>query len=141
MFSIYSQENQFINTRIYYASSIDFSSWYEVTIASPNTRTEVASVEPIILLCVTEKSAEVHSLKVTQPFYEKAWDDHDASQLNLPPNVIMRIARVLIRKRGKFINLLRNIFFVTGLLTGRSRFSIRRFKRVPIRINLTEKNQ
>lgn len=39
------------------------------------------------------------------------------------------------------MNLLRDIFFVTGLLTGRSRFSIRRIKSVPIRINLTEKNQ
>jgi hypothetical protein len=53
MFSIYSQEKQFIITGVYYASSIDFSSWYEVTKAKANTRTEVASVEPIILLCVT----------------------------------------------------------------------------------------
>jgi hypothetical protein len=136
IFSIYSKENGFRNTKVFYASGIDFSQWYEVTEARPGSRIEVASVEPIILLSVTVKADEVELISVVQPFYKNAWNESDAFKVITaphPPNAIMKIARKLFMSRGKFINLLRNTWLVFGLATGRSRFSIRQFRRVPSR--------
>jgi hypothetical protein len=132
MFSLYSEQNGFRGTEVYYASGIDFSSWYRVPNASPGERIEAASVEPIVLLSVTEKFKDVEFLQVVQPFYAIAWSEGDASKVVSGPRThrLLALFRTVLKRRGRFINLLRNMWFVCNLLSGRSRFSIRRFERV-----------
>lgn len=132
MFSVYSEQNGFRGTEVYYASGIDFSSWYRVPKARPGTRIEAASVEPIVLLSVTEKFKDVERLQVVQPFYAIAWSEGDASKVVSSPrgHLLLGLVRTVLKRRGRFINLLRNLWFVWGLASGRSRFSIRRFERV-----------
>lgn len=139
--SIYSEKNGFKDTVVYYASGINFSNWYKVPKPSPGSRVNVASVEPIILLSVSEKFRHVENLQVFQPFYARAWSETNASlEGSPPPHPIIGMFRTVLKRRGRIINLLRNAWFVVGLLTGNSRFSIQQFEKVPTGHDLDKKS-
>lgn len=132
IYSVYSKGNGFKNTKVYYASGIEFSDWFEVPEAKPGARVEVASVEPIILLSVTEKYDEVECIKVIQPFYQNAWDDGDVSKVvsGSPSGLLMKASKKFLVDRGVFVNFIRNTLFVLRLLIGNNRFSVRQHRRV-----------
>jgi hypothetical protein len=92
---------------------------------------EVVSLEPVILLAVTEKIRSVESLKVSQPFYQQAWAEQSSSGLNAGSrsSVVQAMQRLVPANRGVSINAIRNLLLVFGLASGRSRFSIRRLKK------------
>lgn len=73
-------------------------------------RVEVASVEPILLFSVTEKFMHVENLQVVQNFYVNALSEHDSPiVIFVPPFYLMiGMVRAVLKRRGKFINLLRN---------------------------------
>jgi SAM-dependent methyltransferase len=133
MYSVYSENNGFKNTEVYYASGIDFSAWYKISKAQSGSRVEAASIEPLILLCVTEKFKDIFNLQVVQPFYADAWNEGDVSKVSsgVSYGAFIGMFRAALKRRGRFVNLLRNIWFVFGLLSGRNRYSIRRFEKVP----------
>jgi hypothetical protein len=70
--SLYCGRNGFSDTKVYYASSIDPTTWYEMPVAKPGVRVEIVSIEPIILLSVTRKIVDVAEIEVSQPFYAPA---------------------------------------------------------------------
>jgi hypothetical protein len=47
--------------------------------AEPGKRVEIVPIEPIILLSVTRKGADVAAIDVRQPPYEPLWIARDAS--------------------------------------------------------------
>jgi hypothetical protein len=137
MFSIYSSENGFSNTEVYYASGLDFSTWYKVPGIKPGTRVQLVSLEPILLLCVAKKIEVVDSIKAVQPYYLNAWAAHDVAALQNQKSVskIWTFAKRRLRQRGSFVNLLRNAALILGLVLGRSSYSIKspRFKKVVVK--------
>jgi hypothetical protein len=66
--SVYCGCNGFSETTVYYASSIDPRTWYEMPAAKSGVRVETVSIEPIILLSVTRKIADVAGIEESQPF-------------------------------------------------------------------------
>lgn len=137
MYSIYSVDNGFSDTEVYYASGLDFNNWYKTPKAKPGKRIEIVSIEPVILLCVTRKVAEIDVINVVQPFYKRAWDESDVSAIenrNVENRTVV-IAKRLLKGRGVVRNLFRDAALVFGLAFGRSRFSIkhRRFERVRVK--------
>lgn len=131
MYTLYSKENGFENTQVWYASGLNFSEWRKAPNAQSGVRVEVVSVEPIILLSVTEKIRNVESLKVSQPFYQQAWAAQSSSGLNASygSSFVQALQRLVPVKRGALINSIRNFLLVFGLVSGRGRFSIRRFEK------------
>lgn len=122
LYALYSSQNGFADTRVYYASSLNPELWHLVPEPKPGTRTELVSIEPVILLSVTTKLHDVASLAVTQPFYAEAWDQHDAAQLPSVPRG-GRKAFGAFRRLGAY-RLLRNIWTIAGLLAGTSRYAM-----------------
>lgn len=136
LFSIYSEQNGFAETEVYYASSLDPSCWYRMPNAEPGVRIEVVSLEPIILLSVTRKVRDVESITVMQPFYAPAWSEDNAS-INKgvsKPISIKSIAKRFFGRRRRLVNLIRNSFLVIGLIFGASPYSLNnpRFKKVNV---------
>ena len=124
MYSIYSDENGFSDTEVFYASSLDADHWYKVPQAKPGVRVEMISIEPIILLCVATKLIEKEAISVTQPFYLRHWSESEA---------VPSTGQSLRKKwRGRFESLfgararraLRNAVRIFDLLVGRSRYSL-----------------
>jgi hypothetical protein len=122
LYALYSPHNGFAETRVYYASSLNPDEWRLVPEPKPGTRTELVSIEPVILLSVTSKLRDVAELAVMQPFYAKAWDEHDAAQVASAPRS-GRKALAAFRRFGLY-RLLRNAWTVTGLLVGTSRYAM-----------------
>jgi SAM-dependent methyltransferase len=135
IYSIYSEENGFAETEVYYASSLDPSYWYRMPDAKPGIRIEVVSLEPIILLSATRKVRDVQEITVMQPFYAPAWSQDQATNNITAEGKAFKIKsiakRVFVRRR-RLINLIRNFHLVIGLMTGSSRYSLnnRRFKKI-----------
>lgn len=131
MYTLYSKENGFENTQVWYASGLNFSEWRKAPNAQSGVRVEVVSLEPVILLAVTEKIRNVESLKVSQPFYQQAWGEQSSSSLNAgsKSSVVQALQRLVPVNRGVSINAIRNLLLVFGLASGRSRFSIKRFEK------------
>ena len=133
MFSIYSTENGFSDTEVYYASGLDFSTWYKVPGAKAGHRVQLVSLEPIVLLCVSKKVELVDTIRAVQPFYVNAWAAHDVDALENSKSVskIWVFAKWLQRQHVPLGNLLRNTVLILGLAFGRSQYSIKhpRFKR------------
>lgn len=125
MHSIYSAENGFVETEVYYASSLDPDRWYKVPEARSGVRVEMISIEPIILLCMTRKAEERSSMAVVQPFYMRKW----AATGDAPPAETSGARRWLgwgvgvFGRRARLV--LRNAFRVTGLMLGLSRYSLK----------------
>lgn len=122
IYALYSAPNGFADTRVYYASSLNPDLWHLVPEPQPGTRTELVSIEPVTLLSVTTKRHDVATLAVTQPFYAKAWDQHDAAQIASEPSPA-RKAFAKMRRFGLY-RLLRNVWTVAGLLAGTSRYAM-----------------
>jgi hypothetical protein len=136
MYSIYSKKNGFCDTEVYYASGLDFSTWYKAPQANPGKRVEIVSLEPVIMLSVSKKASKVDSISAVQPFYLKAWRDGEASsvQANQNRGGINAFLKNSLKKRGLLVNFGRNLFLILGLASGLSRFSIKNshFKRVSV---------
>lgn len=132
IYTLYSRENGFEDTQVWYASGLNFTEWRKVPHARPGVRVEVVSLEPVILLAVTKKIRHVDCLKVSQPFYQQAWAEHCSSELNAGASfsVVQVLKKFVPVHRGALTNLIRNILLVLGLASGRSRFSIRQFDKV-----------
>ena len=135
MYSIYKPENGFSETEVYYASGLDFENWYLAPSAAAGKRIEIVSIEPIILMSVTRKAGNVDAIKVTQPFYENAWKNSDATEIQATGPSIISILKKTLKTRGKIINSLRNAGLVFGLAIGKSRFSIKhpKFKEIIVK--------
>ena len=127
LYSIYSENNGFETTEVYYASSLNESHWYKVPKAKPGVRVEIVSLEPIILLTVTRKVRNVESISVMQPFYAVAWNGNDAPLVRLPEKLGSRIKtsmKRLVERHSRLSNFLRNCHLIFGLITGSSHYSI-----------------
>ncbi|MBE0623738.1 MAG: hypothetical protein IH606_02885 [Burkholderiales bacterium] len=137
LYSIYSEENGFLETAVYYASSLDSSFWYKVPVAKPGVRIEIVSLEPIILLSVTRKVRDVESISVMQPFYAPTWNPENASRTRTAaknaPGVKNIVRRVLAR-HGRLRNWIRNFHLIFGLITGLSQYSLKcsRFQKIRV---------
>ena len=127
--SLYCGRNGFSETKVYYASSIDPRTWYEMPVAKPGVRVEIVSIEPIILLSVTRKILDVAEIEVSQPFYAPAWQAGDVSlatnQTEMSAAFRARVAAILPRG-SKLAKVLRNISLVCGLATGNGRYALAR---------------
>lgn len=122
IYALYSEQNGFADTRVYYASSLNPDEWRLVPEPRPGTRTELVSIEPVILLSVTTKMRDVDALQVMQPFYAQAWDQHDAARVASAPRPA-RKALAAFRRFGLY-RLARNAWTIWGLLTGTSRYAM-----------------
>lgn len=123
LYALYSDVNGFAETRVYYASSLNPDEWRLVPEPRAGTRTELVSIEPVILLSVTTKVREVERLSVTQPFYARAWDAGDAAKVASPASG-GRKALAAFRRFGLY-RLLRNAWTVAGLFAGTSPYAMR----------------
>ena len=127
--SLYCGRNGFSDTKVYYASSIDPRTWYEMPVAKPGVRVEIVSIEPIILLSVTRKIVDVAEIEVSQPFYAPAWQAGDVSlatnRTGMSASFRARVAAILPRG-SKLAKVLRNISLVYGLATGNGRHALAR---------------
>ena len=126
--SLYCERNGFSDTKVYYASSIDRRTWYEMPVAKPGMRVEIVSIEPIILLSVTRKIADVAGIEVSQPFYAPAWQAGDVSLATTRRGCQPHLARVaaILPRGSKLAKVLRNISLVCGLATGNGRYALAR---------------
>lgn len=123
IYALYSPENGFDGTQVYYASSLNPDEWRLVPVPVPGTRTELVSVEPVILLSVTSKTRDVAKLSVMQPFYAKAWDGTEAVQNEPTAPSFARKAVKALSGSGAY-RLLRNAYTIAGLLFGTSRYAL-----------------
>jgi hypothetical protein len=126
--SLYCGRNGFGDTKVYYASSIDPRTWYEMPTAKAGVRVEIVSMEPIILLSVTRKIVDVAEIEVSQPFYAPAWQSGDvslAAKDGMSASFRARVAAILPRG-SKLANVSRNISLVYGLATGSGRHALAR---------------
>lgn len=124
IYALYSPENGFADTRVYYASSINPGAWWLVPPPTPGTRTELVSLEPIILLSVTTKQRHAEALRVVQPFYDTAWHE-GLDALNIIAQPRPGFVRRLISGRTWGYRLLRNAYTILGLAFGTSRYALR----------------
>ena len=128
IYSLYCGRNGFSDTKVYYASSIDPRTWYEMPVAKPGVRVEIVSIEPIILLSVTSKIANVAEIEVSQPFYAPAWQAGDVSLATNRTGMSSFRARVaaILPRGSKLAKVLRNISLVFDLATGNGRYALAR---------------
>lgn len=122
--TLYSDQNGFADTRVYYASSINRDEWRLVPPPQAGTRTELVSLEPVILLSVTTKQHEVDVLRVVQPFYDQAWSEGAEVLVSHPPSRSSWLRALMTR--GTWVHrLARNAYTIAGLAFGTSRYALR----------------
>jgi hypothetical protein len=127
IYSLYCARNGFGETKVYYASNIDPGTWYEMPRAKPGVRVEIVSIEPIILLSVTRKIADVAEIEVSQPFYVPAWQAGDVSlTTNGTRDSTQARLTAILPRGGKVAVIFRNIGLLYGLATGNSRYAVAR---------------
>jgi hypothetical protein len=124
IYALYSDQNGFADTRVYYASSINQGEWRLVPSPQLGTRTELVSLEPVILLSVTTKQRAVDALRVVQPFYDQAWSEGAEVLVSHPPSRSNWL-RGLMKRRTWAHRLARNAYTVAGLALGTSRYALR----------------
>ena len=124
IYALYSDQNGFAETRVYYASSINQGEWRLVPPPQVGTRTELVSLEPVILLSVTTKQREVAALRVVQPFYDQAWSEGADVLVSHPPSRSNWLRR-LMKRRTWAHRLARNAYTIAGLALGTSRYALR----------------
>jgi hypothetical protein len=120
--SLYCARNGFSDTKVYYASSIDPRTWYEMPGAKPGVRVQIVSIEPIILLSVTRKIADVAEIEVFQPFYGPAWQAGDVLLATNGTSVKVRLARS--PAGAKLPIIFRNIYLLYSLARGNGRYAL-----------------
>jgi hypothetical protein len=127
--SLYCARNGFTDTQVYYASSLDPRTWYEMPEAKPGARIEIVSIEPIILLSLTRKIADVAGIEVSQPFYAPAWRGGDVSPEEnraLASASLKASLNALLPRGAKLSIILRNIYLLYGLVTGGGPYALGR---------------
>lgn len=124
IYALYSDQNGFADTRVYYASSINQNEWRLVPPPQPGTRTELVSLEPVILLSVATRQREVGTLRVVQPFYDQAWNE-GAEVLVSQPSSRAGWLRGMMKRRTWLHRLARNGWTIAGLALGTSRYALR----------------
>ena len=129
-YALYSSENGFADTQVYYTSSINPGDWRLVPPPEPGTRTELVSIEPVILLSVTTRQRHTDALRVVQPFYDRAWNE-GLDALNSHPQPRPGWVYRLISRRTWGYRLARNAYTIFGLAFGTSHYALRgkRFER------------
>jgi hypothetical protein len=127
IYSLYCGRNGFSDTKVYYASSINPTTWYEMPVAKPGVRVEIVSIEPIFLLSVTRKIIDVAEIEVSQPFYAPAWQAGDVSlatnRTGTSASFRAHVAAILPRG-SKLARVSRNLSLLYGLATGNSRYAL-----------------
>jgi hypothetical protein len=126
IYSLYCTRNGFSDTRVFCASSIDASTWYEMPESKPGVRVEIVSLEPIVLLSVTRKIADVSDIEVSQPFYLPALQ---AGDVTLATNGTRGFASLKASLAGiahcaNLAIFFRNICLLLGLAAGNSRYAL-----------------
>ena len=97
--------------------------------ARPGVRIEIIAIEPIILLSVTRKVAQVDRIDVTQPFYAVAWDEGNEGLAQSATPRMQMVKRWLSRiapRYAKWRIALRDVFLIGGLALGLSPYSLKR---------------
>ena len=124
--SLYCARNGFSDTKVYYASSIDPRTWYEMPVAKPGVRVQIVSIEPIILLSVTRKIADVAEIEVFQPFYGPAWQAGDVSLATngTSASALVKACLAGLAHGPKMHTIFRNIYLLYGLARGNARYSL-----------------
>lgn len=123
LYALYSPENGFADTQVFYASSLNPDEWRLVPVPIAGTRTELVSIEPVILLSVATKTHDVAKLSVMQPFYAKAWQGSDVVHNEpSPPSAARKVVKAL--RGSAAYRLLRNAYTIAGLLFGTSRYAL-----------------
>lgn len=128
LYAIYCERNGFCETEVFYASSLDPTTWFRMPEAKPGIRVEIVSLEPIMLLSVTHKVADVERIEVSQPFYAPLWSSKDVSKAPSSTQISIALKRRLMPliprdKKGAII--LRNLHLLVGLITGTNRYALR----------------
>jgi hypothetical protein len=127
IYSLYCGRNGFSDTKVYYASSINPTTWYEMPVAKPGVRVEIVSIEPIFLLSVTRKIIDVAEIEVSEPFYAPAWQAGDVSlatnRTGTSASFRAHVAAILPRG-SKLARVSRNLSLLYGLATGNSRYAL-----------------
>ncbi len=125
LYEIYSVDNGFEETEVFYASSMDHRWWYRVERAGLGVRTQFASIEPIILLTCSRKTRALDGgLVAQQKFYDEAWSkDETAREVQAPSSSKSDMKRRLQGITPLYLAI-RNAALVLGLLTGTSRHAL-----------------
>jgi hypothetical protein len=133
LYSLYSDRNGFVDTKVFYASTLQSRYWHLAPPPIHGSRVEIVSIEPVILLCVTTKQFDADFINPIQPYYLGAWENKVANPVPSPTrlNAIIRHARQFDKK---LLNILRNCLLFAGLASGSSRYSIRskKFRRIDV---------
>ncbi len=120
--ALYTAPNGFADTRVCYASSINAASWWEVPAPAPGQRTELVSLEPVVVLVVTTKAAEVAKLSVNQAFYQISWADSAVPVRQTGSGLRHALAPL---RRWRSVRWARNAWTVLALALGISGYSLR----------------
>lgn len=130
MYSVYREEAGFSDTKVFYASTLNYGCWYLAPPPKSGSRVEIVSVEPVILLCVTRKVREVEFASPVQPYYSGVWEGSSPPK---GPSIAAFMKKVL-RSNRKLLNPVRNAWTIGGLASGFSPYSMRGplFKRIDV---------
>ena len=119
---VYSAANGFADTKVFYASAMQFDYWYEAPSPQAGLRTQIASLEPVILLAISRRTADAaEPLKVMQTFYTEAWGTAEGAAKRRP-TMRTRIKHRLNRLREGAPDLyltIRNVATIGALATRR----------------------
>lgn len=128
-FELYSPENGFADTEVFYASGMDEKVWYRARRSRPGERFELVSVEPISVICITRKHREGSELgQIAQPFYSGAWSRNSSDLVNKIFDVGCGRSRAkkLIQSAPAVYRVARNLHLMLGLASGRSEYSMKK---------------
>ena len=91
-FSLYSEQNGFMNTRVYLADLSDKKYWYQVEQPKNGLRVNVTSKNFLYVMCVTTKVSNQVNLKVFQSDYTKLWmkDSKEIIASHKEPFVVLK---------------------------------------------------
>ena len=95
-------------------------------VAKPGVRVQIVSIEPIILLSVTRKIADVAEIEVFQPFYAPAWQAGHVSLVTNGTPASGRVKARLTHLPTKLHIVLRNIYLLCRLARGDGRYALAR---------------
>ena len=139
-YSIYNSDNGFDDCCCFYLSALNKDMWWKIPSPNLGSRTEIVSVEPIMLLGFAKKSRDVPKLSVLQPLYKAMWGSNHGSSIEIGKKFTTRSFIHFVRSRypllSPYIRLLRNIATVVGLVSGSGAYSINKYERVKTEIDI-----
>jgi SAM-dependent methyltransferase len=139
LLELYCTANGFEHTEVYYASNLDTRTWWQVLPRGDGERQEVASVEPIIVLCKTVKSREVETLSnIQQPFYRRSWEAGASQDLAVAARTSRDLSERLrkVLRSQKLYCFARNLYHLALLAAGRSPYGLTGSRFVRVRTGL-----